>query len=190
MTAMNKRQLRAHLRSLHEGKAVRAGQSTEICRHILSSSMYRNARIVGGYMPLAHEADITPVLLDVLGSGKTLVLPLCGTAPVMTLRKVSAMEELVPGAYGIMEPCSEAPIVALQDVDVLLVPLEGIDKAGFRLGKGGGYYDCLLSTAETVTIGCALSWQWVDEVPCEPWDKQLFACADMFGMHEFTQRHI
>ena len=187
MISMNKRQLRTQLRSLHEGKAVRDAQSAGICRQILDSSVYRNAHIIGGYMPLAHEADITPVLLDALCCGKKLVLPLCGAAPNMTLRQVSSMEELIPGAYGIMEPSSEAPIVPPQCVDLLLVPLEGIDRTGFRLGKGGGYYDCLLSSTEAVTIGCALSWQWVDEVPREPWDRRLSACADMLGMHEFKQ---
>lgn len=185
MTAMNKRQLRAQLRLCHEGREARDLQSTEICRHILNYPEYMDARIVGGYMPLPHEADITPVLLDALEKGKTLALPLCGEAPHMTLRAVSSMEELVPGAYGIPEPKADAPVIPVEEVDLLLVPLEGIDRAGFRLGKGGGYYDCLLSGAEVLTVGCAMSWQWMEQLPRESWDKPLSACADMVGIHFF-----
>lgn len=187
MTAMNKRQLRSHLRSLHEGRALRDMQSAEICRHIMNFPAYQNARIVGGYVPLSHEADITPVLLDALETGKTLALPLCGEAPHMTLRAVPSMGALVPGAYGILEPCADAPVIPVKEVDLLLVPLEGIDREGFRLGKGGGYYDCLLAGADVMTVGCALSWQRLTHLPREPWDKPLSACADMDGIHVFER---
>ena len=75
--------------------------------------------------------------------------------------------------------------LAMVAVGLLLVPLEGIGPGGMRLGKGGGYYDCLLSKGNPVTLGCVLSWQWADWIPCEPWDKPLHACADRHGVHMF-----
>ncbi len=184
---MNKRELRIHLRALHEGQAVRDAQSAAICQHILKSPAYAGASVIGGYMPLSREADITPVLLDTLRKGKTLVLPLCGAAPYMTLHRVASVTDLVPGAYGIPEPSRDAPIVPAEAVDLLLVPLEGIDPDGFRLGKGGGYYDYLLPKARGVTMGCALSWQWTERVPREPWDIPLKACADACGIRCFHE---
>ncbi len=184
---MNKRELRIHLRALHEGQAVRDAQSAAICQHILKSPVYAAASVIGGYIPLPREADITPVLLDALTKGKTLVLPLCGAAPHMTLRWVTSLKDLVPGAYGILEPCGDAPVLPVEAVELLLVPLEGIDPDGFRLGKGGGYYDCLLPKARGVTMGCALSWQWTERVPREPWDIPLKACADACGIRRFHE---
>ena len=73
-------------------------------------------------------------------------------------------------------------------LELLLVPLEGIDPSGMRLGKGGGYYDCLLADRSITTLGCALSWQWTVQVPCQAWDKPLSACADMNGIHLFSNR--
>ena len=185
MTVINKKELRRYLRSLHQGQAERARQSALLCRNILDSGMYRSARVIGGYMPMPQEADVTPVLLDALQQGKTLVLPLCGDAPHMTLRRVSSLEELTTGAYGILEPRHDAPVIPEEDMELLLVPLEGIDKDGFRLGKGGGYYDCLLSKCNVPTLGCALSWQWIESVPREAWDVPLGACADCCGVHDF-----
>lgn len=184
---MNKREMRAYIRSLHEGKAVRDEQSAALCRHILDSDAYRKARVIGGYIPIPREADITLALEDALRQGKSVVLPLCGDAPHMTMRRITSLDELVPGKYGIPEPNHEAPIFPVQDIDLLLVPLEGIDRYGFRLGKGGGYYDCLLAENDIPSIGCALSWQWVDELPRDCWDKPLSACVDMHGIHCFKR---
>lgn len=136
-------------------------------------------------MPMAREADVTAVLRDVLASGRTLALPLCADAPVMTLRRVASLSDLTQGRYGIMEPRKNAEEIAPESLDLLLVPLEGIDRWGMRLGKGGGYYDCLLARADVPTLGCAMSWQWTASVPADPWDKPLRACADRNGIHVF-----
>ena len=185
MIAMNKKELRRYLRGQYPGADELERQSDLLCRNILKSGMYQSARVIGGYMPLPREADITPVLLDALRQGKTLALPLCGDAPHMTLRRVGSLDELVKGAYGILAPHQDAPVIPVQELDLLLVPLEGIDRQGFRLGKGGGYYVCLLSAARVPTLGCALSWQWTEAVPHEEWDVRLNACADCNGIHHF-----
>ena len=187
MTAMNKAQLRQHIRGLYQGVQARQVQSQSICRHILDSEEYKAARVIGCYVPLPREADILPVLADVLRCAKTLALPLCGKASHMTLRRVADLHELHVGAYGILEPASTAEIIPVQAVDLLLVPLEGIDREGFRLGKGGGYYDHFLASTQVLTIGCALSWQWVDAIPRENWDQPLCACADQYGIHYFNK---
>lgn len=180
--------LRRHIRSLDPGGEARQRESAAISARILQSPWYQEARIVGGYMPLAREADITPVLADALHSGRILALPLCTQAPQMTLRRVTSLEELIPGAYGILEPREDTEIIQVDALDLLLVPLEGIDPCGMRLGKGGGYYDCLLADSEITTIGCALSWQWADELPRERWDRALYACADENGLHYFATK--
>ena len=177
--------LRRMLRSAHPGREERDRQSAMICEHILQSDWYREARIIGGYMPLPREADILPVLQDALNSGKTLALPLCGEPPRMTLRRVASLEQLTPGAYGIPEPDAASEIISPAALDLLLVPLEGIDDRGMRLGKGGGYYDCLLAQCSVRTMGCALQWQWTERVPAEEWDRPLAACAGLNGVRYF-----
>lgn len=161
-----------------------------MCAHILQSQWYREARVIGGYMPLAREADVTAVLLDALGSGRTLALPLCAEVPRMTLRRVASLEELVPGAYGIPEPQEDTEIIPVDALDLLLVPLEGIAPDGVRLGKGGGYYDCLLDGKRVRTMGCALSWQWAERIPAQVWDKPLAACADRDGIRWFRENEF
>lgn len=187
MITMSKKELRNCIRSRYEGDDEKVRQSELLCQAILSSEEYRTAKTIAGYMPMVREADIHQILIDALGRGKILVLPLCGEAPDMTLRRITSMSDLRSGSYGISEPSDDAPEVNPADVDLFLVPLEGIDHEGRRLGKGGGYYDRMLMGVSGVTMGCALSWQWMDNVPTESWDVRLNACADQQGIHYFDK---
>ena len=182
---MSKAQVRKLIRSRHEGAEARSAQSKLICCHFLESELYRSSGVIGAFIPLSWEADILPILTRTLQDGKTLALPLCDAAPHMTLRRIVSLDDLRPGAYGIPEADHQAPIISVQDVDVLLVPLEGIDRDGRRLGKGGGYYDALLQKSDVTTVGCALSWQKVNALPSEPWDVRLKWCLDQHGLHCF-----
>ena len=183
MTSMTKHKLRSWLRTQYKGADVRAKESALLCDHILRSQLFQNANVIGGYMPLQREADVTAIMEAALQQGKTLVLPVCQKPPIMTMRVVTSLRELRSGAYGIMEPPEHAPSISPCEIDLLLVPLEGVDRNGYRLGKGGGYYDHLLAQADIQTVGCAMSWQWTAFVPRDPWDKKLCAVADHTGIH-------
>lgn len=65
---------------------------------------------------------------------------------------------------------------------LLLVPLEGLSREGVRLGKGGGYYDRLMSGARCPHLGILLSHQWEANIPCMPWDRRLTLAADPTGL--------
>ena len=147
--------------------------------------MLQHASVVAAYMPLPREVDITPVLAQVLDAGHTLVLPRCGEAPFMTFHAVKDLAELVPGAYGIPEPKEDAPVAAPEEFSLVLVPLEGVDSEGHRLGKGCGYYDHLLTKTNCPSVGIALSWQKCDNVPVEEQDQPLDAVVDAKGIRIF-----
>jgi len=178
--------LRRAVRSRFPGGAARDMESDAICRRILTSELYANARTVAAYMPQLREADVTAVVADVLRSGRTFLLPKIGTEGVMTLRRVESLEALQPGAFGILEPSDDAPEAEPDQADLILVPLEAIDDTGLRLGKGGGYYDRLLAqSGKAKTLGAVLSWQWVKDVPAQPWDQRLTAACDRQGIRYF-----
>lgn len=181
----DKAALRRRVREASPGKAARDAESVLICRHVLAWENYQAAQVIGGYMPMAHEADVTPILLDALAQGKTLLLPRCGRKPEMVFHQVRSLDELIPGAYGLLEPAPHAPVVEPGCIDLLLTPLEALTAQGWRLGKGGGYYDHLLAAHDLMTLGVALSWQWVEAVPRESWDRPLRAAADRSGIRLF-----
>ncbi len=70
---------------------------------------------------------------------------------------------------------SRFPIVPAEAFDMIVVPLVAFDRAGARLGYGGGCYDCYLPMLSPVCqiIGIAFDEQRVDHVPTDAHDLPL-----------------
>lgn len=187
MAAAEKAALRRRIRAGFPGETVRQQESAALCRRIIQWEPYRRAQTVGAYMPLRMEADVTPIIRDALDQGKTLALPRVEDETTMTLRIIRSMEELQIGRWGIAEPGEQAEILEPCKLDLLIVPLEGIDRHGTRLGKGGGYYDRLIAQTACMTLGAVMSWQWQEIIFRESWDQPLMYAADQNGIHVLNQ---
>lgn len=187
MISSEKQALRRAVRERFPGQARRDEESRRLCAHVLAWPVYQRARVVAGYMPLAREANIAPILADALAAGKTLLLPRVEGERRMTLRRVNSLDRLTEGRWGLLEPPEDAEIVPAGAAELLLVPLEAVDPSGMRLGKGGGFYDALLARTAGVALGVAMSWQHVDRVPCDRWDRPLDAVAGPDGIQSINR---
>lgn len=67
---------------------------------------------------------------------------------------------------------NRCPIVPAAELDIVVVPLVAFDRAGARLGYGGGCYDRYLPTVapECLIVGIAFDEQCVDHVPTDAHD--------------------
>ena len=134
-------------------------------------------------MPLDREADIRPLLREILISGRTLALPRCGKDGAMAFHRVTAPEQLIEGPYHLMEPPASLPVVPPEAIRLMLVPLEAADPRLNRLGKGGGYYDRYLPMAANALLcGVALRYQLTEAVPTAPHDRPLDVLATPDGL--------
>ena len=70
---------------------------------------------------------------------------------------------------------SRFPIVPAEALDMIVVPLVAFDRAGARLGYGGGCYDRYLSTLSPACqiVGIAFDEQRVDHIPTDAHDLPL-----------------
>jgi 5-formyltetrahydrofolate cyclo-ligase len=127
-----------------------------ICAHVRSLDAYRAAHVVFCFVGTAREPDTRPLLEAVLQDGKTLCVPRCEAPGMMTARRVDCLEQLVRGAWGILEPSADAPVVLPEDIDLCVTPCLAADETKNRLGQGGGYYDRFLprlkATATTALV--------------------------------------
>ena len=125
--------------------AEKSASDAAILRHAAETAAYRRARMVFAFVGRGDEIDTLPLLRRVLADGKRLCVPLCTAPGIMECREVTDLSVLRPGAYHILEPPAEAPLVAPADIDLAIVPCAGASLDGRRLGRGGGYYDRFLA---------------------------------------------
>lgn len=161
--------------------AERAHKSLRILSALRSTPQWASAREVLLYMPIKNEVDVRPVLDELWGRGVRLLLPRCRPKEPgqMDIACVTASQELVPGMYGIQEPCpARCPTLEKCAPDVILVPGVGFDLTGARLGFGAGFYDRFLAgncASNAIRFGLAYEFQLVERFEADPWDVPMHA---------------
>jgi 5-formyltetrahydrofolate cyclo-ligase len=84
----------------------------------------------------------------------------------------------VPGARGLLEPGeARRGVEAVARADAVLVPALAVDRAGNRLGRGGGSFDRALARVGPMIPLIALLYddELADQLPAEPHDVPVRA---------------
>ena len=151
----------------------------ELARHVLAELPPPPGAAVSGFWPMDGEIDIRPLLAALHARGHAVLLP--HTPKIgnpLTFRHWQPGAEMVRERFGTFRPTGEVGVP-----DVLFVPLVAFDRAGRRLGYGGGFYDRTLALLPgAVAIGCAFAAQMLDEVPTGDYDAPLHAVATERGV--------
>jgi 5-formyltetrahydrofolate cyclo-ligase len=148
---------------------------TEILNAILASPLYKNASVVLLYSAVRHEIDFSPLFQDGILNGKRMAYPRCLVNRTMLFCPVTHPEQLQMDMHTI-----PAPIHSLSGLTesaltgaLCLVPALAVDKEGYRLGYGGGYYDVFLSQNQVISL-CAVRKAFF--VPSLPREKTDIPC--------------
>lgn len=144
--------------------------SKQIHNKLKQVEIFKNARSIASYFPMGSEVRTQDVMQEILGDGKSLVLPKV-IGDNLSFRKITDFRNLEKGGFSIMEPKDECPII--EKIDVVLVPTIGITRKGIRLGYGHGYYDRFLSSSKAKTIALTYSKQIVKSIPSSERDKKI-----------------
>ena len=88
--------------------------------------------------------------------------------------KIHSLQELYPGAYGILEPKEDPErLIQPEAIDFAFIPCISCDRSGRRLGHGGGYYDRYLEKTHCVKAALCREELLVDEIPVEEHDLRM-----------------
>ncbi|WP_462188340.1 MULTISPECIES: 5-formyltetrahydrofolate cyclo-ligase [unclassified Frankia] len=131
------------------------------------------ARCVAAYVGLPGEPDTAELLDRLLARGVRVLLPALRADLDLDFRE--HVGTLVPGALGTREPPAAAPRGVLAEADVVIIPALAVDRAGRRLGHGGGSYDRVLARvgADVPVIAVLHDQEVLDEVPTESHDHNV-----------------
>lgn len=153
-----KKNLRAQYKQYRErmNPTKKAQHDAAILSRFLSLREYENMRTVFTYVSKPIEVDTTALIRSVLSSGRKVAVPLCLPETCgMRFYEIHSLEELVNGAYGVLEPepAESMPAAEVPENSVCIVPGFSFDSQGYRLGYGKGYYDRFLSEFKGLTVG-------------------------------------
>ena len=120
-----------------------------------------------------NEVNTRRLIADALKAGKRIVVPVTNREHHrLDHSEILSLDELAPGTFGIMEPATRRAI-GLDIVDVIIVPVVGVDRRGNRIGFGKGYYDRFLKLVDKPKVALAYAFQVVEEVPSDPEDVSV-----------------
>lgn len=199
-----KKQARSLARSKRKSIPDRSQRNTSICKHIIDSPVWSQSTCVLTYFAAGSEVDLSELFAasehrhadEPLMQSSTIGTqgPKTFGAPIvegenMRFSHVRIEEDASPqtmiGPYGLREP--DGPLVTMDEVGLVLVPLLAYDASGNRLGSGKGFYDRFFTAhpklaASATIMGVAYSAQCVDALPTEPHDYPLDAVVTEAGI--------
>ena len=159
--------------------AQRAEWSTAACARLIRSVAFARASRVMLYMPMRSEVDVISVALEAFRLGKSVCVPrVDGSRKNMNAVETTSFddESMDSDSLGVRAP-KVGQEIPHEEIDLVIVPGVAFDMHGFRLGRGGGYYDRYLArfSRNTATIGVCFDVQFVEEIPTEPTDIAVHA---------------
>lgn len=177
-----RQQLLKHRRALSAEECTRL--SAQVCERIRKNFPRLAGLRVGFCWPIKNEADLRPLMEAWRAAGEagfSALLPVVVEAGVaLAFRAWSPESGMVDDRYGIPAPADGEFLTP----EALLIPVNGFDAAGYRIGYGGGFFDRTLAALQPrpFSIGVGFELSRVDSVYPQAHDIPLDAMVTEAGV--------
>ena len=188
--AHRKRALRAELRERRQNLTTteRESATAGITRHLVDLATDLSARSVAAYLSTPIEPDTRPFLNWARAQGLRVLLPISREDGLLDWTTGDGETE-TEGLFGMPEAVGEllGPI-AINDVDLILVPAAAVDATGMRMGWGRGYFDKTLGSMEKCppVYAVVFDGELVNDVPRERHDQPVDGAVTPTRIVQFT----
>jgi len=167
--------------STRECRAAAQGLAQNLAR----LPAYRNSRRVAMYFTNDNELDPGVAMSHARDCGKHCFVPVLypGRLRKLWFALVREKQDYAPNKLGIPEPTGTSRHwLSPMQLDLIVLPLVAFDRAGNRIGMGGGYYDRTLAYLQQrqfwrrpQLVGIAYEFQCLDSIATDNWDVGLQA---------------
>lgn len=186
-----RRQLKTALAA--QSAADRHAKSVVACSLLSASPEFVAAKVVMLYLSMPEELDTASLALRCWQAGKTVVVPKVSwdQKRMMPTEITSLTTGLTTTGPGVREPIAGKPI-PIDFVDLVVVPGLGFSPAGYRIGRGMGFYDRFLAQSEFCGISCGLGFemQVLEHLPVLEHDVPLSMLVTDKGIRRFATNCI
>ncbi|MCR5010779.1 MAG: 5-formyltetrahydrofolate cyclo-ligase [Lachnospiraceae bacterium] len=175
-----KKALRRKLKEKRESipEELRKAYSAKILLNLDKTAEFNSAEKILLFANAGSEVITDDIFLYCIKKGISVYYPKV-TGENMFFSRISGLNELVPGYWGIREPKTENENELLTDQDklsnaVIICPGLGFTKEGTRIGYGGGYYDRFLSCNPSLyRLGVCFEAQICEHIPADENDFRM-----------------
>lgn len=184
-----KRALRAELRERRRIRTAteRERDSTTITQNLIDLASDLGSRSIAAYLSTPEEPGTRDFLSWACENDIRVLLPVSRADGLLDWAPYDGHEE-DEDLMGMPTPTSEllGPI-AINSVDLIVVPAASVDRTGMRLGWGRGYFDKTLGSMENCPPVYAVIFddELVDSVPSERHDQRVDGVVTPSGIVAF-----
>ncbi|PZU48803.1 MAG: 5-formyltetrahydrofolate cyclo-ligase [Microbacterium sp.] len=190
-----KRALRADLRERRQqhSEAARTTAAEGLKAQLDALVERFGARSVSCFVSIPTEPGTHAFIADAVGRGIRVLLPITRTDGLLDWAVADPDGDIAEGLFGMPEPVGEvlSPL-AVNDVDLLIIPAAAVDRTGMRLGWGRGYFDKTLGSMEHAppVFAVVFDSEILDEVPRDVHDQPVTGVVTPTRTVEFApHRH-
>lgn len=154
-------------------------------RQVINHPLFLESQSIAAFFAHNSEMDPSLILEIALKADKICYLPIISTHlhHHLIFCKIDKDTLYYPNQYGILEPKPKdaSQLIPSWQLDLVLLPLVGVDNQGHRLGMGGGFYDRTFAfknnQKKPCLIGLAYEMQCVNSIPFDHHDIPLDGLA-------------
>ncbi len=189
-----KRALRAQIRERRRIRTSteRSADSAAITQHLIALATDLEARSISAYLSLPDEPGTRDFVDWACGEGIRVLLPVSREDGLLDWAPYDGGDEDLD-ILGLPTPATEllGPI-AINDVDLIVIPAASVDRTGMRMGWGRGYFDKTLGSMEACPPVYAVIFddELVDSVPRERHDMPVTGVVMPRGIVTFSSSDL
>lgn len=173
-----KRALRADLRERRQtlSAAARESAGAGVLQQLDALSAAHRVTSLSCFLSTNAEPDTRAFVREAVRRGIRVLLPVTRVDGLLDWAVATEDGEIAEGLFGLPEPVGEllGPI-AVNDVDLMIVPAAAVDRHGMRLGWGRGYFDKTIGSMQKCPPVYAVVYdsEILDDVPTDVHDQPV-----------------